>query len=219
MLRIKLAGSAIAALAITFLLVGIVKADSGAVLSTLVTPQSPEDTTTIDQRLSARKVTYKSQLSAGQMASIAAKCTLAQAAMNDVRTKDTKAAAIRLDAYSALAKRLSYLVDNLAGQGVDGEPLLLAQNDFVAALNVYLVDASNYKAAMDDAINVDCKKDPAGFMASLLDARKLRAQLASDSAASKSKLTGLRQAVSTERQILIKNPGKAPTGFVGTKSQ
>ncbi|MDB5161063.1 MAG: hypothetical protein JWO96_443 [Candidatus Saccharibacteria bacterium] len=198
------------------ILAGSAHADTNAVLATLVTPASPEDTTTIDQRLAARKIAYKDQLPSDQNASIAAKCTLAQTALADIKTKDVKAAAIRLEAYSALAKRLSYLVDNLSSQGVDATALLNAQNKFVISLNTYIVDAGNYKAAIDDAVNVDCKKDPAGFRASLLETRKLRTLLATDVASAKSNLSSLRKAASDERQLLIKNPGKVTAGTVGT---
>lgn len=196
--------------------VGVVRAD-GEVLANLVVPPSKEDTTTLESRLAARKTAYKSMLPAAANAAIADKCSLSQSAIADVKTKDIKAAAIRFDAYNGLAKQLSYLVDNLSSQGVDASSLLDAQNKFVGAINQYLVDASDYRTAIDDAVTVDCKADPAGFKASLLDARSLRSKLASDVAAVKSSSNIVRSALSKERQILIKNPGHAPTGKVGTK--
>jgi hypothetical protein len=196
--------------------VGVARADHGEVLANLVVPQSKEDTTTIDQRLAARKLTYKSMLPASANAAIAAKCVLSQSAIAEVKTKDAKAASIRFDAYNKLATRLSYLVDNLSSQGVDASGLLDAQNKFVGAINTYLVDASDYKTAIDDSVTIDCKKDPTGFKASLLETRVLRTKLASDVAVVNASTSELRKALSTERQILIKNPGHAPTGKVGT---
>jgi hypothetical protein len=70
---------------------------------------------------------------------------------------------------------------------------------------------------MDDAINVQCKNDPAGFKASVLEGRKYRLILATDVAGVKTNLSNLRTALSQERQILIKNPGKIQ-GSVGTKA-
>jgi chorismate mutase len=195
---------------------GIAKADT--VPTNLLTPVSPEDTSTIDQRLAARKVEFKAQITAVDIARLPAKCVLSQTALTDVRNKDNKAAAIRQDAYSLLATRLSYLVDNLSSQSVDASELLNAQNSFVTAVNTYSVDAGYYKAAMDDAINVSCKDDPAAFKASLLDARAYRAQLAKDVAAIKANMKPVNQALSDERQVLIKNPGHAPVGTVGTKA-
>lgn len=198
--------------------VGVVRADNGAVLANLVVPASPEDTSTIEQRLAARKASFKSMLPVAANASIVAKCSLAQSAIAEVKTKDVKAATIRFEAYDSLATQLSYLVDNLSSQGVDASGLLTAQNKFVTAINTYLVDASKYKAAIDDAVVVDCQKDPAGFKASLLETRQLRSKLATDVAAVKATTSDVRKALSAERQILIKNPGHVPAGKVGTKA-
>jgi microcompartment protein CcmL/EutN len=198
--------------------VGVARADSGEVLANLVVPQSPEDTSSIDQRLAIRKDTYKAMLPATANAAIASKCVLAQSTIAEIKTKDVKAASVRFDAYNSLATRLSYLVDNLSGQSVDASTLLDAQNKFVNAVNTYLVDASAYKAAIDDSVTIDCQKDPAGFRASLLDTRALRTKLSGDVAAVKASTATVRKALSTERQILIKNPGHAPTGKVGTKA-
>lgn len=195
-------------------------AQAGTAPVALVTPDSPEDITTIDQRLAARKVAYKAQVADAEAGNLSTKCTLAQTALTDVRNKDNKAAAVRQESYTSLSTRLSYLVDNLSSQSVDATKLLDAENGFTAAINNYLVDAAAYKTAMDDAINVSCKADPAGFKASLLDARKYRALLASDVAAVKSSVKVVTQTLAEQRQGLIKNPGKAPaTGVVGTKAR
>lgn len=214
--RIILATTAIG-LVLTLVVGAHVRADS-EVLANLVVPASPEDTSTLEQRLAARKATYKGMLPAAANAAIAAKCGLAQSAIAEVKTTDAKTAAVRFDAYNSLSTRLSYLVDNLSSQGVDASKLLNAQNNFVGAINIYLLDASKYKTAIDDTVTVDCSKDPAGFKASLLETRQLRSKLASDVAAIKASTTDLRKALSAERQILIKNPGHAPTGRVGTKA-
>jgi hypothetical protein len=147
---------------------------TNTVLSNLITPSSDEDSTTLEQRLAARRP--KVQLSAADKASIAAKCSLAQTAINDRRTKDTKAAAIRL------------------------------QNYFVASINSYLTDAGKYKTAMDDLVIMDCKSDPAGFKASLTEARQLRTQLNTDVSNIKKNLANLQKSLANARQALIKNP-------------
>ncbi|HVO86613.1 MAG TPA: hypothetical protein VMT23_02675 [Candidatus Binatia bacterium] len=189
---------------------GVAHADTtNTVLSTLITPQSPEATTSIDQRLASRETAYKSQLAGVDKTVIATKCKLAQSALIDVRSKDQKAAAIRLQAYNDLTQKLGFLVDNLSNQSVDATQLLTAQNQFVATINTYLNDAENYKAAMDDAITIDCVSDPTGFEASVLDARKLRAGLKPDVTAIKANETPLLKALSYERQLLISSPAKA----------
>jgi hypothetical protein len=185
----------------------VAKADStNTVLSGLITPPSQEANTTIDQRMAARHP--KVQLSAADKADIAAKCSLAQSAVNDRRTKDVKAAAIRLQTYNELVQRLTFLVDNLSSQGNDASQLLNAQNYFVATINNYLSDAENYKTAMDDLVNMDCKADPAGFRATLEEARTLRAKTGTDVAAVKNNLSNLQKNLASARQALITHTGK-----------
>jgi hypothetical protein len=183
---------------------------TNTVLSNLIQPGSNEDTTTLEQRLSARRP--KVQITAAEKASIAAKCSLAQTAINDRRTKDTKAASIRLQTYNELVKRLTFLVDNLSSQGSDASELLNAENYFVNSINTYLADAGKYKTAMDDLVVMDCKTDPAGFKASLTEARQLRTQLNTEAANVKKNLSNLQKSLANARQSLIKSPPK------GTKS-
>jgi hypothetical protein len=180
---------------------------TNTVLSSLITPTSQEDSTTIDQRLAARRP--KVQLSAADKASIAAKCSLAQTAANDRKTKDTKAASIRLQTYNELVKRLTFLVDNLSSQGTDASGLLNAQNYFVASINNYLNDAQSYKTAIDDLVIMDCQADPAGFRATLNDARSYRAKLGPDVATIKNNLSNLQKSLGDTRQALIKKGSKS----------
>ncbi|HET9850100.1 MAG TPA: hypothetical protein VFP35_00505 [Candidatus Saccharimonadales bacterium] len=187
---------------------GAVYADSlNPVLSSPITPTSLEGTTTIDQRLVSRKNTYRTQLAGINSVNLAGKCVLAQSAITDVRSKDTKDEADRVQTYSSLVTRLSFLVDNLSAQGVDATSLLAAENQFTGLVNTYMNDAENYKAAIDDSITIDCKSDPIGFMASVLDARKWRTQLGVDASAIKKDQTSLVKALSTERQLLITKNG------------
>jgi len=198
----KIGPSLLCAVLLATVFFSVAKADTtNTVLSGLITPPSQEASTTIDQRLAARRP--KVQLSADDKAAIAAKCSLAQSVANDRRTKDVKAAAIRLQAYNELVKRLTFLVDNLSAQGNDATALLAAQNYFVASINNYLVDADGYKTAMDDLVNMDCKNDAAGFRATLTEARTLRTKTGQDAAAVKANLTTLQKDLAAARQALI----------------
>ena len=179
---------------------------TNTVLSSLITPDSQEDSTTIDQRLAARRP--KVQLSAADKQNIAAKCALAQTVINDRKTKDTKAASIRLQTYNELVKRLTFLVDNLSSQGSNASELLNAQNYFVASINNYLNDAQSYKTAMDDLVIMDCQSDPAGFRATLNEARVDRAKLGPDVATIKNNLSNLQKSLGDSRQALINRTGK-----------
>lgn len=197
---------------------GIARADSTpVVLANLQIPTSPEDTSSIDQRVAARIASYKVSLTASEKASLISKCVLAQSALTDVKAKDQKAEAQRLQTYSDLAKKMSYLVDNLSAQGVDASELLSSQNKFVVAINTYLLDVENYKAAMDDAINVGCQNEPEGFMASVDDARQLRGRARSDISSIKAQLPAINKALSDERQLVIKTPPVKPVVRGGLK--
>ena len=192
--------------AVFAVLFNVVNAETtNTVLSSLITPNSQEDSTTIDERMASRRP--KVQLSAADKSSIAAKCSLAQTAVNDRKTKDTKAASIRLQTYNELVKRLTFLVDNLSSQGSDATQLLNAQNYFVASINNYLNDAQTYKTAMDDLVVMDCQKDPAGFRATLTEARALRAKLGPDVNTIKNNLANLQKSLGDTRQMLIKKTG------------
>lgn len=198
----KLGPSLLCAALVGAVFLNVARADTtNTVLSGLITPPSQEASTTMDERLAARRP--KVQLTAADKANISAKCSLAQSAVNDRRTKDVKAAAIRLQTYNELVKRLTFLVDNLSAQGDDATALLAAQNYFVASINNYLVDADNYKTAMDDLVNMDCKNDPAGFRATLTEARDLRTKTGQDVAAVKANLTILQKDLAAARQALI----------------
>lgn len=199
--------SLVIVIAISTVFFGMAKADStNTVLSGLITPSAQEDSTTQDQRLSARRA--KVQLSAADKASITSKCALAQTAVNDRKLKDSKAAAIRLQTYNDLVTRITFLVDNLSSQGDDASQLLNAQNYFVATINSYLVDAASYKVAMDDLVTMDCMSDPAGFRATLNDARNLRAKLTTDTAAVKGNISNLQKNLAASRQALITKTAK-----------
>jgi hypothetical protein len=191
--------------------------NSPTVLADLTTPTSLEDTTTTAQRVAQRKASSKLQLTAAEKLNLASKCSLAQSALTDVRTKDRKAATIRLQAYSDLSKKLAFLVDNLSAQGVDASQLLAAQNKFVGGINTYLKDAEAYKTAVDDAIDMDCKADPEGFKASLNEARQLRATLSTEVNSIKDNLPAIRATLSDERQLLIKTPAVKPVVRSGVK--
>jgi hypothetical protein len=179
---------------------------TNTVLSSLITPPGQEDTTTIDQRMAARRP--KVQLSAADKLAIAGKCQLAQTAINDRKTKDIKAASIRLQTYNELVKRLTFLVNNLSSQGNDASRLLNAENYFVASINNYLSDAQQYKVAMDDLVIMDCQADPAGFRATLNEAKNLRAKLNPDVVTIKNNLANLQKELANSRQDIIKHPGK-----------
>lgn len=177
--------------------------------SPIVTPPDPQSTTTIEQRIAQRKAAAKPQQTAARAAQITSKCSLAQSAVGQLRTKDTKARVARNQAYTTLATRLNNIVINLGNQGFNASDLFAKQKQFNDAINKYLVTAMDYKTAVDDLVNMDCKADPAGFDATLSLVRSHRAQLATDGAAIKSQLKPLIDSLNAVRSSLNSNKGRS----------
>jgi hypothetical protein len=170
----------------------------------LIIPTDPEQATTLPQRLAQRKAAFKVQLNATQQQVIKSKCSLGQTGLQDIKTKDSAAATTRLQVYSDLAIQLANIIDHLKRQSIDTTKLAAAQKQFNDTINTYLSDAVAYKTAMDDTVVMDCAADPAGFEASLMAARQLRTQLASDVAKIKSSRAGLITVLNDSQQALIK---------------
>lgn len=170
--------------------------------SPIVSPADPQATTTIEQRVSQRKAAVRLQPNAARTAQISSKCSLAQSAVGQLRTKDTKVRVQRNQAYTTLAGRLNNVVINLGNQGVNASDLHAKQRQFNAAVNKYLVTAMDYKTAVDDLVNMDCRADTSGFEATLLTVRSLRTQLAQDAAAIKDQLPPLINSLSDMKKSL-----------------
>jgi hypothetical protein len=150
--------------------------------SPLATPPDPESSTTLEQRIDQRKKAYKAQLSAAQQQAIKTKCSLAQTTIQDLQTKDTAAATARRETYTDLATQLNDVIGQLKKMGVDTTQLETSQKQFNDAINIYLTDAVAYRTATNDAVVMDCAKDPSGFEANLMALRQLRSQLAIEAA-------------------------------------
>lgn len=173
--------------------------------SPIVTPPDPQATTTIEQRIAQRKSATKVQQNAARAAQLSSKCSLAQSAIGQLRTKDTKVRVSRYQAYTTLATRLNNLVINLGNQGVNASELYAKQKLFNEAINQYLTTAMSYKTAVDDLVNMECKDDTAGFEATLSTVRSLRTQLASDGEAIKAQLTPLIDSLNAVKKNLTKS--------------
>lgn len=179
-------------------------ANTGAVTTTspIITPADPQTSTTIEQRIAQRKAAARIQQNAARADQIVAKCTLAQNAIGQIRTKDTKVRVTRNQAYTSLANRLNTVVINLGNQGVNASELFAKQKQFNDAINKYLATAMEYKTAVDDLVNMDCKADPAGFESTLSHVRNLRTQLAAEAAEIKAQLGPLIDALTNVKKQL-----------------
>jgi hypothetical protein len=171
----------------------------------LTFPSDPSQTTTIEQRIAQRKTITKITINAATAQTIAAKCALAQTAIGVVKTKDSTAREVRTQAYTNMAVRLNQIVENLGNQGFDASDVSSAQQKFNTNINRYLSDAQNYKTTMEDLVNMDCGKDPAGFSASLTMARSLRSQLAGDVTAIKDSFKDVSKVLNDVKKYLPKS--------------
>lgn len=202
-----------ALLAVIFLVGGVAFAvnSPGSVTtsSPIITPPDPQASTTIEQRIAQRKAAVKIQQNAARSQQIASKCSLAQNAVGQIRTKDTKTRVQRNQAYTTLASRLNRVVINLGNQGVNTSDLFAKQKLFNEAVNKYLSTSMTYKTAVDDLVNMDCKTDPAGFEATLSQVRSLRAQLAKDGEAIKAQLNPLIDSLNSTKKKLSSPGGRS----------
>jgi hypothetical protein len=61
---------------------------------------------------------------------------------------------------------------------------------------------------MDDLVTMDCQSDPAGFRATLQEARDYRSKLATDVLGIKNNLSNLKKSLANARQAVIKGSKK-----------
>jgi hypothetical protein len=176
----------------------------------LITPKDPADSSTLPQRITERKNTYGTQLTAEKRKKIISQCAVAQTGMQQIKTKDSPAAKVREETYTKLATQLAIIVDHLERQSVETKGLENAQTAITKVINKYLDDAIKYKTAMDDVVIMDCKKDPEGFQATLTSARNLRTALKTDATKIKSAAPEIEQNLNSLKAILIKE--KQSTG-------
>jgi hypothetical protein len=186
--------------------------NSSASGNAVVTPNDPEQSTTLPQRITQRKNTIKTKVSNAQLQTIAKKCAIAQTGLQDIKTKDKSKIEDRRQAYTDLASKLSTIIGHLERQNIDVTNLKSEQVKFNSNINQYLTDAETYKTALDDAVVMDCAADPAGFEATLVGARQLRSQLSNDSAQVKSEAAVLSKTLTDTKSTLIKSSAAVNNG-------
>lgn len=170
----------------------------------LIEPADTSQTTTRDQRVNQRKAEQQAHINEQSLSNLAARCEKIQKTITTLKTKDAKALTRRHDFYTDKANKLNYIVENLKKQNISSATLETASQPFTVAVNKYLVDAQNYKAAIDDLAAMNCSSDTAGFRATILSAQKLRAQLATDAQNIKATFTQIRATVEQAKKMLPK---------------
>lgn len=161
--------------------------------------------TTLSQRLTLRQQTLAVHLTNAQFQNIAKKCSQAQTTLQKIKAKDTAIAESRRQTYTNADTKLSAVVDSLERQGIDTASLKVSQTKLNSAINQFLNDSESYKTALDDITAMDCTKDPIGFEATLMDARRLRTQLAKDSLQIKALIPVLTKDLAASKSALTRN--------------
>jgi hypothetical protein len=165
-----------------------------------------QQTATTAQRVDQLKTTFKAELNLSTTAQkqLESKCKGAQTALTNLNNHDKTLLSSRSQTFNNLITKLSQITAKLSAQGISSPSLTIAQNQLVSSINQYFVDSVNYQTALQDTIGLDCVSDPIGFKASLLETRKLRTQLLSDTSSIKGQVDTIKAALSDTKPKLNK---------------
>jgi small-conductance mechanosensitive channel len=189
-------------LAFIFLTGGVTLAVASSSNNSASTQTDSGQINDLSSRVALRKTTYSVNLSKTQLAVLTSRCQPAQVKLKSIQDKDTMMATSRHDAYAELSTQLNKLIDNLEQQNTDDIELKSAAGKFNSAISKYTEDATSYKASLDDLMAMNCKTDPIGFEATLLNARELRAQLSKDAEDIKAVSTSVTEKLATTKEAL-----------------
>lgn len=150
------------------------------VTPTPATPTTP--TAGAQERIAKRIADLKVKLTAAEQTRLKARCQGAQTVAKVLEDRATKVIANRTKVYEAIGKNLTTLSSRLSQQGIDVSTLTEQQATLKKMAEKLKADAEAYQQVLNDLNTLDCVKDPAGFKASLEEARTLRNSLAKQSA-------------------------------------
>ncbi|MBA3757340.1 hypothetical protein H0X09_00515 [Candidatus Saccharibacteria bacterium] len=170
--------------------------------------ESPQ--TTMAERLTQRQTSFNPQISFAARSKIVDNCVAAQATLNNWKVKDELSIEKRSKIYSSLEANLKDITEKLNKQALNSDELKEVGQKFTKSIKDYRSKAQIYKLALEDLLTISCKSDTTGFQATLLDARQLRAQLASKATEIKVLLPELAEALSAIKLKLVS--ATAPTG-------
>jgi hypothetical protein len=163
--------------------------------SGIILPVDLSKTSSPEQRTTERQAKHKAELSKYTTQKVAAKCTDLTSKLKVQSDKDKTALSKRQEVYVKLGNNLADKVSRLNGFQIDTARLTNAQQAYTTEVNKYLMDSQNYKAALEDALGLNCAQNSTAFMANLLEARVLRTQLADDSRVIKTSIPDIESAL------------------------
>ncbi len=139
-----------------------------------------EPASTLEERLEARKSAREVELTTAQQQRLRTRCAAAQTKLTAVRQRVETAAANRANLYALVGEKLTAVVNRLTDAGVDTADLSEQRVEYDALVAEFTTDMTTYQQALADLSEMTCADDPAGFQASLEEAREARSELASD---------------------------------------
>ena len=139
----------------------------------------------LQKRLEKRKEALKTKLTVAQEKRLGLRCKNAQAMIKDLQAKATKVHVNRAEAHKNLVTRLTTLQGKLDSKGADTAKLKTQITELQTKIAMFDTDLATYKQSVADLVDMDCTVDPAGFKASLEEARAELKKVQADSAAVK----------------------------------
>ncbi len=106
------------------------------------------------------------------------RCSVAQAKLRNLQTRVATAQSTRAKAYKDITDTLTTLQTNLNAQAFETTSFKAVIDTYNGKVTDFTDNLNNYKQALDDAIAVDCVKDPYGFRGALETARLYHDRLA-----------------------------------------
>lgn len=135
--------------------------------------------TDIKTRTEERKTRLKIKLDAAATQRLSGKCIAAQAKLKVVAAKLRETNDKYLPKYDEFIQKAEKLELSLSEDGVKSSELLGQIGEAKTKYDTVKTTAAKLQTSLDDASNMDCKADPAGFKAAVDDAR-VEAKLLTD---------------------------------------
>lgn len=128
----------------------------------------------LSKRLTERKNNMQAKLTSFQQQTVKLRCEAAQGKIKVVQGRLNGKAAERLPRYTNALEKLRTLSAKLKAGGVDTTALNAQIKELETLVKTYQDGYTEFKQQIDDLVAMDCKADPDGFKATLLEARAKR---------------------------------------------
>ena len=127
---------------------------------------------TAEQRLSLRKKEQNIKLDSKELLRVTSKCTNVQSSVRELQTKLAPVVEKRSNIYKKIDAKLWIIIGQLKLADKDTFKLEQQRSEFAKQVTAYDNSMTQYKQTLDDIVVINCKADPAGFMALVKTARE-----------------------------------------------